>query len=251
MKNKHGGQLVYATEDEFGPIEIIEFQQTIRGLHFGNKTQQSGMFLYNPIVLIHKYTQAMLTPLCWQVPKQTLILGLGAGSIAKYLLHFFPDIHIDAIDLRPEVVNIAHEYFSLPEQNEQFKIHFTSASDFINAHSNSKYDFILIDLFLTSDEKDITVDISENIEQLGQLLTSDGYLCINIIGSEYLNYSGLEKLREVFLYNIYVIPVELSNVILIASHNTIPTNDASIDFTTMETRFGLPFLQHFNQMTQA
>jgi len=249
--NKHGGQLVYATEDEFGPIEVIEFQQSIRGLHFGNKSQQTGMFLYNPIVLIHKYTQAMLTTLCLQDPEQTLILGLGAGSIAKYLLHFYSDIHIDAVDLRPEVVKIAQEYFSLPEAGERFNIHFTSAQDFINTHSNSKYNLILIDLFLTSNGKDITVDISESIDQLSKLLTSDGYLCINIIGSEYLNYSGLDKLREAFKHNIYAIPVELSNVILIATHNSIPKDNANIDFTTIEKRLGLPFRQHFGQLIQA
>lgn len=60
MINKYGGQLVFSTRDKYDPIEVIEFQKSIRGLHFGNKTQQIGMFLYNPIVLIHKYTQAML-----------------------------------------------------------------------------------------------------------------------------------------------------------------------------------------------
>jgi len=251
MINKYGGQLIHATKDEFGSIEIIEFQQSIRGLHFGNKTQQTGMFLYDPVVLIHKYTQAMLTPLCWQDPGQTLILGLGAGSLAKYLLHFYPDIHIDAVDLRPKVIDIAQEYFSLPVQNERFNIHFSSADEFINSHLKSRYNFILIDLFLTANGKDITVDISDSIDQLAQILTPDGYLCINIIGSEYLAYSALEKLRQTFAYNIHVIPVELSNVILIASHKTADIDGLKPDFTSMEKRLGLPLRQYHNLITPA
>ena len=90
---KYGGKLIYSTKDEFGPIEIVEFYNRMRSLHFGNKTQQTGMFLYNPVILIHKYTQAMLTPLAWQVPEKALMLGLGAGSIAKFLLHYYQHLH--------------------------------------------------------------------------------------------------------------------------------------------------------------
>ena len=73
MSNKYGGQLIYSTRDNYGPIEVIDFKQTLRSLHFGNATQQTGMFLYNPNILIHKYTQAMLTSLCWHIPKNILL----------------------------------------------------------------------------------------------------------------------------------------------------------------------------------
>ena len=111
MTTKYDGQLIYTSKDEFGPIDVVEYHQSIRSMHFGNRTQQSGMFLYNHVVLIHKYTQAMLTPLCWKKPENTLILGLGGGSLAKYLLHFYPDIKIDAVDLRTEVVKASQQYF--------------------------------------------------------------------------------------------------------------------------------------------
>jgi spermidine synthase len=248
MINKYGGQLVYATNDEFGPIEVVDFQQGIRELHFGNEIQQTGMFLYNPIVLIHKYTHAILTTVSWQDPKNTLILGLGAGSIAKYLLHFYPDIHIDAVDIRPEVVKIALNYFSLPEPDERFNIHFTSAQKFIQTHTNKKYDLILIDLFLTTNDKDITADISNSIDQLNKLLTSDGYLCINIIGKDYHNYSAIDKLRNAFADNIYIIPVELSNVILITSHKPMPKDNSKIDFKKIEKYLGISFSPYFNKM---
>ena len=134
----HGGQLIHATEDDFGTIEVVEFQQSVRGLHFGNATQQSGMFLYNPNVLIHKYTQAMLTPICWYQPDTVLILGLGAGSLAKYLLHILPGIKIDGVDLRPEVIKVAQEYFYLPEEDENFALHYQLAQNYIdqNTHRN-------------------------------------------------------------------------------------------------------------------
>ena len=248
MKNRHGGILIHETKDEYGIIDVIEFKQTIRGLHFGNKTQQSGMFLYNSVILINKYTQAMLTTLIWKSPEKSLILGLGAGSIAKYLLHFFPDIHIDAVDLRPEVIKIAHEYFNLPKPDNNFNIHYSSAEDYLDKDIESKYDLILIDLFLTFKAKDISVDINDNIEKLAKILSHDGYLCINVLGSNYMNYTGLNQLKNIFNMNIYAIPVESSNVIIIASHNTININESDIDFTTIEKRMGLQFRSYFNKL---
>ena len=40
------------------------------------------MFFYNPNLLVHKYTQAMLTPLCWRLPENVLVLGVGGGSMS-------------------------------------------------------------------------------------------------------------------------------------------------------------------------
>lgn len=248
MANKYGGLLIYESKDELGPIEVIEFKQAIRTLHFGNDTQQTAMFLYNSVVLIHKYSQAILTPLCWLNPQKVLILGLGAGSIAKYLLNFYPDIHLNSVDLRPEVIKIAHQYFNLPNPDKNFKIYTSSAEDYLNTQSKSNYDLILVDLFLTSKGKDITVDISKNIEQFSDLLKPSACLCINIIGCEYINYPALDKLRSIFHYNIYAIPVEQSNVILICSNSHIPVKDLSIDFTTIEKNLGLPLKRYFNQM---
>ncbi len=246
MSNKYGGQLIYSTRDNYGPIEVIDYKQTLRSLHFGNTTQQTGMFLYNPNILIHKYTQAMLTSLCWHTPEKILILGLGAGSIAKYLLHFLPDSRIDAVELRPEVARIAEEYFSLPLDDVRLSVDYCLAEEFLSQKKDTIYDLIIVDLFLTENRKDITVNIHSHILELKELLSTNGCICINIIGSEYINYSGLNELRKIFKYDIYIIPVKLSNVILLITTKGIPADKYKIDFTTMEKKFGLPFRQYFN-----
>lgn len=248
MKKYHG-QLLHSTLDEHGPIEVVDIQQRLRCLHFGNSTQQSAMFLYNPIVLVHKYTQAMLTSLCWQTPQRVLLLGLGAGSIAKFLHHHFHELHIDAVELRPALIDIATEYFSLPEEDERFTIHRCAAEDFIAQHDiEIKYDLILVDLFLTVQSKDINADLTDNIGRMKKMLTSEGLACINVLGTDYKKYSGFQLLQQHFDHNIAVIPVELSNSILLASNTRIPHSESEIDFFAMEKRFGLPFRQYFNKI---
>ena len=84
-----GGELIHQTSDEYGSIEVIDYMQKIRGLHFGNKTQQSASLLCNPYFLIHKYAQAMTLPICRLNVKRVLVIGLGAGSIVKYFYNYF------------------------------------------------------------------------------------------------------------------------------------------------------------------
>lgn len=248
MNSKYGGQLIYATRDEYGPIEVIEIKQKLRSLHFGNKTQQAAMFLYNPVLLMHKYTQAMLTSLCWNEPEKVLALGVGGGSIPKYLLHFFPRLEIEAVELRPEVSRVAREYFNLYE-NKRLQIHHCSAEDFLKESTlESYYDLIIVDLFLTTREKDISVDISEHFDKLDKLLSAAGTLVLNIIGNNVSQFSGLGEMRKVFNGHLYSMAVDKSNIILLASKCEIPDGD-DIDFTSIEKKFGLPFRQYFDKLT--
>lgn len=247
MNSKYGGQLIYATRDEHGPIEVVEIKQKLRSLHFGNKTQQAAMFLYNPVLLMHKYTQAMLTSLCWKTPEKVLVLGVGGGSIPKYLLHYFPTIDIDAVELRPVVTRIAHEYFSL-YKDERLHIQHDRAERFLNnTQHDSQYDLIIVDLFLTTREKDISVDISEQFAQLDKLLTSDGILCMNVIGNNIASFHGLHEVRRVFGERLYSMAVDKSNIVLLVSNGEIPLED-NIDFTAREKRLDLPFRQYYDKL---
>ncbi|TNF33568.1 MAG: hypothetical protein EP315_08230 [Gammaproteobacteria bacterium] len=247
MTSKYGGQLLYATRDEHGPIEVVEVKQKLRSLHFGNKTQQAAMFLYNPILLLHKYTQAMLTSLCWQTPKRVLALGLGGGSIPKFLLHHYQQIHIDVVELRPQVTRIAAEYFSLYE-DPRLSIHHGRAEDFLATTTHdARYDLILVDLFLTANEKDIAVDISQQLNTLDSLLSLDGTLCMNVIGNNIEQFAGLAAMRQVFAGRLYGMAVDRSNIVLLATNHVIPPEE-QINFTALEKRLNLPFRQYYDQL---
>jgi len=50
----YGGELIYQKTDQYGKIEVVDHQQKIRSLHFGNITQQSAMLLNNPFLLVHQ-----------------------------------------------------------------------------------------------------------------------------------------------------------------------------------------------------
>ena len=248
MKNRHGGRLLHVTSDSYGTIEVVEHQNKMRSLHFGNRTQQATMFLHHPHVLVHKYTQAMLTPLCWAVPRRVLMLGVGGGSLAKYLLHFFDDLSIDAVELRPEVVRIAQEFFSLPKASSRLDLHYVGAEAFLRgADLSSRYDLILVDIFLTRKDRDVIVGLGEALEPLAKLLSPDGSMTMNVIGQRPDANPQFEHLQQLFADRLYMMPVDNSNVVLLACNADIPEYE-DIDFTRYEKKYGLPFRQYFNKM---
>lgn len=242
------GQLLHQTQDEHGSIQVVDLQQRMRSLHFGNGTSQSGMFLHHPDLLLHKYTQALLTPLCFHTVQRVCILGLGAGSIAKYLLHFFPHIDVDAVELRSSVIDIAIDFFSLPENNPRLNIIHQAAQDFL-AQTRKCYDLIIVDLFLTDDKKkDIQVNLGPHFDQASSRLEEDGCLCMNIIGQQPENYIGFETLSQAFDHNIRAIDVDSTNTILMTSRQPLNGLKFHSEMTSLEKKTQLPFRQYFNKI---
>lgn len=248
MKTRYGGHLLFSEQDDYGPVEVIELQNKMRSLHFGNPTQQATMFLHDRHLLVHKYTQAMLTSLAWQIPQKVLILGLGGGSLAKFLLHHFIAVEIDAVELRPLVADVAQQFFGLPGDDERLTLHLCAAEAFLEREDlNSRYDLILVDLFLTRGEQDISVGIEPQLARLPGLLSEQGCITINVIGDDYKLYPGLQVARQQFGDQLQLIEVEQSNRVLLACNHTPPRFE-TIDFTTLERRFRLPARYYYNKL---
>src|SRR5512138_3544669 len=87
---RYDGHLVHRTQDELGPIEVVE-DTLYRSLHFGTEPKQSSMLLGDPLALVLSYTRSMTTALLF-VPqvRRVLLIGLGGGSLAKFILHHIP-----------------------------------------------------------------------------------------------------------------------------------------------------------------
>lgn len=242
-----GGELIHQTSDEYGSIEVVDYMQQFRALHFGNKTQQSVNLLCNPYFLIHKYAQAMTLPLCWLKPERVLVIGLGAGSIVKYLYNYHPEIIIDTVELRSKVIELAYEYFMLPEANERLNIFNDSAFNWLSNADKNKYDLIIVDVFLTSElDKDITVDVSESFKKINNLLTPKGVAVLNHLGNDVHSYPGFNELSAVFDNQVYSIDIESTNTIIVTSNRQIPDEIDDAVFNKMSQISTIPYCQYFN-----
>jgi len=244
-----GGELIYQTSDEYGAIDVVEYFNEIRALHFGSQAQQSANLLCNPYFLIHKYAQAMLLPLCWIKPKRVLVLGLGAGSIVKYLHNYHPDIMIDAVELRPEVIRVASEFFMLPDIDERFRVYCDSAENWLKTHQQHQYDLIIVDVFLASTAgKDITVDLSIALHQLNERLSDTGVAVFNHLGNNVRSYPGFQQLSKIFKKPLYNLNIPQTNVIIYASRERIPGSISVDTLSQLGQISNLPYKMHFERI---
>ena len=140
------GQLVHIDRDEQGVLEVIDDQFT-RSLYFGTAARQSSMSHTDPDALVLSYTRAMLAGLLFQPqPREILLIGLGGGSLVRFLAHHYPEAVITVVEYRQAVIDIARRFFRLPEQ-PRIRILHQDGIDFIRDRAQPQYDLILVDAF--------------------------------------------------------------------------------------------------------
>lgn len=225
-------------------IEVIDSGDE-RSLYFAGNVLQSGMSLYAPHALVLSYTQYMMATLLMNdVPQRILVVGIGAGSLIRFLHHHFPEALIDGIDSSQPVIDLAKEFFNLPE-NSCVNIHCGDGQDFLtNRTTEYNYDLILIDAF-------DALGMSETIYHSGFI-----ELCLhhlNISGIMSLNlWSGDDQRMERVIGDVSAhcescvqLPVpNRGNVICLAGRgqilSTIMDQD-SIHLAQLKARFGINF----------
>ena len=131
-------------------IEIVD-EGDKRSLVFGGNVLQSSMFLSAPQRLALSYTRYMMASLLLDdEPERILVVGVGAGSLVRFLHHHFPGALIDGIDYSSEVLDLARTHFHLPNSGN-ISLHCRDGRDFLADRTDEhNYDLILIDAFDTA-----------------------------------------------------------------------------------------------------
>lgn len=245
-KIKYGRRLIFCGQDDFGPIEVVENDQ-LRSLHFGSKDKQSEMSLANPYDLTLEYTRLMaLSLLFFPSPKSILILGLGGGSLAKFIWKHFPACHLDLVERSPQVVRTSYDYFNLPESS-RLSMHLTDALDFM-IKTRVLYDMIFVDLFQGSGlsallgEKEFFRNCQQHLKAI------NGILICNIWNTKNpIILNCIQQLSENFNRQLFILPDKRkTNYILMASNQNLKvTNIFKItqNARDLQQKTGLNFIQ--------
>lgn len=216
---KYHGTVIHRSQDSRGIIEVVDDGVT-RSLHFGNAVRQSATDSSRPEYLVLTYTRAMMSSLLFKPsPCNVLLIGLGGGSLAKFLLHHFPHCTIDAVEHRELVAKLAHGYFLLPE-DQRLRIHIADGAEFVQhkaSVSSGCYDLILVDAY---DNAGMDNNMGEKLflHACYALLTTDGLLAINLWGRDQPRYDQTRRtLQQCFSAKPLLLPAEgTTNVIAMA-----------------------------------
>ncbi|WP_303907695.1 hypothetical protein [Thiohalomonas denitrificans] len=205
---KYGGKVIHQSRDAFGVLEIIE-DRFERSLHFGNNAKQSSTDIHIPARLVLSYTRAMAASLLFTPPPQrALLVGLGGGSLAKFLLHHFPECRVDVVEVRKKVHRLARTYFELPD-DPNLTVFIEDGAMFMGSASPDfgDYDLMLIDAFL---DDGIAGDVCgvPFLEDCRMRLSARGTLAMNLWSDDVIRASDLLEMMNDSFGQVLRLPVE-------------------------------------------
>ncbi|MFW5825677.1 MAG: spermidine synthase [Marinobacter sp.] len=170
------GEVVHHTRDRMGPILVIDDRRH-RILSFDSVFEQSKIDRRRPWLPVHEYSRAMLLPLAWRSPRRAAVLGVGGGAMVGAIHHLVPACQLQAVELRPEVIRVAREYFSLPVA-PTITVTTGDARHALEAMTEGSTDLILADLY-SADRMSPAQSRRQFIDLCVGALSEDGWLVLN------------------------------------------------------------------------
>lgn len=93
------------------------------------------------------YTRAMMAYLLFHdSPDSVLMIGLGGGSLAKFIRKFRPQTHVTAVEIDERIIATARAHFALPPDDDSLQVIHGDGAAYVSRHPASA-DVILLDGF--------------------------------------------------------------------------------------------------------
>lgn len=192
-------KVVYEKESEYNTIVVTEDQQGLRTLSFErNGARQSVVKVGDPDHIELAYVRAMLASLAIiDPPKRVLVIGLGGGTIPSFLHKHYPSAVIDAVDIDPDVVDVARQFFGFRD-GPALRAHVRDGRKFVE-ECTDPYDLIILDAF-SSDSIPYHLATREFLHAARRALTPRGVVAGNVWsrGSNPLYDSMVRTYEDVF-----------------------------------------------------
>jgi spermidine synthase len=225
---------------------LIEEAGTVRTLLFvrddGTTAIESMMDLARPHELLIPYTRAMFSSYLF-LPRQerVLIVGLGGGSMVRFLEHHEPELRIDVVEIDPAVIDAARDYFGT-HASPRAQIFEQDGFDFLRS-TTTVYDVVYMDAFLKpSEDTDdsgtpLRLKTRAFLRGLQERVHPDGLIVFNVN-----ELSDLALLRDVFPQT-YVFRLKAPGAVAVGtlSHRRLPIADLRSAARDLDVRFQANF----------
>jgi spermidine synthase len=192
----------------------------VRSLHIGSDTVQSSMRLARPNDLELSYTRSMMAFLLFMPPPRKMLhIGLGGGSLAKFIYHRIPQTTTTAVEVNPRVVAVARQLFNLPAEDSRFSVIIEDGATYINRPEVSA-NVLVVDGY----EADSYVEALASkpfYAACRERLSPGGMLVVNLWGGDRLFHTLLGRIQQCFPGGTLCLPAERpGNVIVFGFRDT-------------------------------
>jgi spermidine synthase len=185
-------------------VEVSE-SRGVRHLHLGGDAIQSAIRLSRPDALELHYTRAMMGFLLLAPePADLLMIGLGGGSIPRFVHRFRPRVRVTAVEINPRVVAAARSWFGLPDDDARLRV--VVADGAVHVPSNpASCEALLLDAF--DDGRSVRALSTERYyRQCRDALRDRGIFVQNFMTDDPDRLACIERLQRVFDHQVALLP---------------------------------------------
>ena len=198
MKNKddifprQGRTIFMKNEPGYGRIEVkeaIENHELLRLLMVDEVRESAAVMEEGRhYELVFKYTKDFTIAFDKKLDiKSTLLLGGAGFSFPKYYISTFPDKHIDVVEFKPQMYQLAMQYFYLDElykefnltENHRMEVFIEDANDYLK-NTDRTYDLIINDCYV-SNRMDDDLLKDKQVRNVKRCLNPGGIYMMNLI----------------------------------------------------------------------
>ncbi len=228
-----------------GKVEVSE-KGGLRTLHLGSETVQSVMRLGDPHGLEVAYTRAMMAFLLFvPAPRDILQVGLGGGSMAKWLHRHVPEARDTVVEIHPEVVSVAQQYFDLPPEDERLRIVIGEGAEYVANHPQS-CDVLLVDGY-GSHGQAASLGTRLFYDSARRALKPGGVFVVNLWGSDRFFGTYVDRIHLAFDGTFLLLPAQPKQNVVAFGFERSPGmpkwEDLRARARELESRYGLEFLR--------
>ncbi|HQT00316.1 MAG: spermidine synthase [Hydrogenophilales bacterium 16-64-46] len=177
-------------------VEVTE-ARGVRTLHLGSRAIQSAMRVSRPWDLELAYTRAMMGFVMFNPqPQQVLMIGLGGGSLAKFIRKHREQTHITAVEIDPRVIAAARGQFELPPNDATLDVIEADGALYVRQHPASA-DVILLDGFDAGNQVE-ALATQTFYDACRRALRPGGILVVNLWGRDHEFAEYFARLARAF-----------------------------------------------------
>lgn len=186
---------------------LVSERDGVRTLHLGSDTVQSAMRVCAPYHLELSYTRAMMGFLLFHPdPRRVLMVGLGGGSLAKYVWHTFPRARVAVVECNPRVVAVARAQFHVPADDARFTVIVGDGA----AHVRSPgpcCDVLMVDAYDARSQVE-SLATEDFYADCRRALQPGGVLVVNLWSSDGRFDAFLQRVERAFDGRVLCLPAE-------------------------------------------
>lgn len=231
-------------------VDVSE-SEGVRSLHLGSATVQSSMRVSAPYDLELTYTRGIMAFLLFRPQaREVLALGLGGGSIPKFMHHYLPQLRTRVVEINPQVIAIARSHFHLPEDDERLQVIEADGAAYLREHPASA-EVMIVDTF---DSQGVPAELSSQdfFDSCAEALGNDGLMAINLWGSDRNFDVYLQRIEQSFGYRVLALPTGRPGNIVVFGFRRSPPE---LRWTSLRERakelqdqFGIEFLEFVERL---